>query len=419
MKLRIEIHDTASGWLDAGELRFLQGKEVQVEYNVEFASQYFGHTDVFALSVTFPVQLTRLDGEIPGFLVDLIPQGNVLKNLINRHGILSDTDYERIFSVVPLASPGNIRIQEPWKKIEKERITYSHRGFTRHEVITAEQGFLEYMEQHGAPVGGTSGAAGGAPKILLREDNDGRFHADGYLDDRLTKSAWLIKFPFTDSNNSKLLIRTEKAYYDVLRELPLHTGEAIEIEHDILFIPRFDRVRRDDGKLHYLGLESFYSAHGINTHGMAMRHEDNLKLIRRYSTQYETDICEYLKRDLVNRALANTDNHGRNTSFIKDRNSVRLSPLYDVTAMSFFEADHIVPLTRWDSEHQNLINRVAWVCRECNMDSQVLVESLRELRSSLLHLESLLKLHKVPISIYERSKLDRKQVLDELETIKT
>jgi serine/threonine-protein kinase HipA len=412
--LTIQIHDTEKGWLDAAELTRLSDKEFKIEYDTEYACSYWDRRDCYSLSLRFPVQLDSLRGSMPPFLVDLIPQGNFLLRLLRRYKITSDSDYWAILSQIPLASPGNIRIREPWIAIEKERSSYSHKGFLRHELVSNGQNFLEYMEQHGAPIGGTSGAAGGAPKFLLREDYEGRLHADGYLDDSLTKVAWLIKLPFTDSNNSILLSQTEKSYYDVLRSLPLRTSHEIDIETNILFIKRFDRMRMPDNCLHYLGMESFYSAHGIGEFGAYLNHEDNLRLIDQHSTNPEQDIVEYVKRDIVYNALSNTDNHGRNSSFLKADNLVGLSPIYDVTAMRFFEGDHIVPLTRWSSENSKLKARIKWIEENVACDADVLHRELVQLRECLKDLESLLIKHQVDKTIVDRSAGDREWVKKEL-----
>ena len=62
-------------------------------------------------------------------------------------------------------------------------------------------------------MGGTTGAQGGAPKFLLRQDFHGKFHADGFLDDPLTQECFLIKFPIDAADNSIEINKTEKKYF--------------------------------------------------------------------------------------------------------------------------------------------------------------------------------------------------------------
>jgi serine/threonine-protein kinase HipA len=418
MQLTLQIHDSLLGWLDAGSLVFHDKNDVSIEYDLDYACKHLQKNGSYAFSIRFPVDFAPYRGPVPGYLVDLVPQGQILKRLLGRYGIPLDDDYGAILSRAPLASPGNLRIKEPWEIIEKNRPSYSHPGFTKDEIISAKENFVDYMETHGAPVGGTSGAGGGAPKFLLREDYKGRFHADGYLDDTKTKQAYLIKFPFTDSSNSRLLARAEKAYHDLLRDLPLSTVGRYEIYDDILFIPRFDRIREKDGRLHYHGLESLYSAHGINTHGQMLTHESNLTLIKHHASDWKSDVLEYLVRDIMNQALSNTDNHGRNTSLIKISGKVTLSPIYDVTAMRFFRGDFIIPLTNWDPINLDLDSRIDWVTQNLQVPAEWIKNHLRHFRDSfLLDLEERLEKHGVPKSIIAESQNDRETILAQLASI--
>ena len=416
-QLTIEIHDNAKGWLEAATLRFLSKFEVELEYELDYASTYFGRKDRYALSLAYPVDTGYYRGPLPGFVLDLIPQGEPLKRLMGRYRISDINDYEAILSRVPLASPGNIRVQEPWLAIEAERPQYSFEGFTREEVVRRHVDFVEYMEAAGAPIGGTSGAGGGSPKFLLREDKAGKLHAEGMLDDSKTICAYLVKLPFTDSRNSVELLQVEQSYYELLRELPLRTGASLEICDNVLFIRRFDRQVVPDGSLHYHGLESLYSAHNIIIPGAHLKHEDNLRLIAKHSNQVEADIAEYIKRDLINKILANTDNHGRNTSFIKTDKSIQLSPLYDVTAMRFFMSDFIVELTKWEKPRETLMARLLWIEEELKIDRQLLLNEMRELSRSLSGIEQRLRELKVPEDFIVRSEDERRATLAEMKRL--
>lgn len=413
-KLTLEIHHNQRGWLEAAELNFKSRELIELAYDLDYASEFEQRLDRYALSVCFPVVFEPYRGPLPGFIIDLIPQGEPLRRILARHGISQDTHFEEILTRVPLASPGNIRIREAWQDIEALRPGYQHEGFTRDEIIKYQSEFTEYMEKLGAPIGGTSGAGGGSPKFLLREDAHGRFHAEGMLDDSRTRRAWLIKFPYTDSHNSKLISAVEKAYYDILRELPLETGAAIEIFDDVLFIQRFDRERDAGGYLCYHGLESLYAAHNLILHGAPLLHEDNLLLIKRHSTAPESDLLEYLKRDILNQILANPDNHGRNTSLIKKDGTIRLSPIYDVTAMKFFKSEPIRRLTRWSAANPDLKAQIAWMMKHLGLSLPAIKESLREFREALATIESSLKIRGVPQEFIDNSAQDRNEALRSL-----
>jgi len=59
--------------------------------------------------------------------------------------------------------------------------TATHLGFTYTVVVQRQEDFIEYAWQHGAPVAGSSGAQGDAPKFLLTQDKQQRWHGDGAL----------------------------------------------------------------------------------------------------------------------------------------------------------------------------------------------------------------------------------------------
>jgi len=415
--LTLQIHHNQRGWLDAATIQFVANGGARLEYDIDYVAEFVGHDDRFALSVAFPVDLKIYDGPVPGFILDLIPQGDPLKRLLRRYGLPDTANFEQILSAAPLAPPGNIRLKEPWTEIEAGRPDYRGSGFTRADVVERERDFIDYMESAGAPIGGTTGAGGGSPKFLLREDANGRLHAEGWLEDSRTRRCILVKLPYTDSENARMLARVEKVYYDLLRSLPVRAGAAIDILEDTLFITRFDRTQTGSGQFLYHGLESLYSAHNINVHGALLKHEDNLRLIGRYSSNVTADTLEYLSRDILNQMLANTDNHGRNTSLLKTESGITLSPVYDVTAMQFFSGDFISELTRWTPDLATLEARIKWTANELKLDETVLRQGLSLLSDSTRQLDGRMKDLGVPEQIVRKSASRRAKVQSELEAM--
>lgn len=415
-RLTLEHHDNNDGWLKAGELTFHRDQEVHFEYDLDYGTTHFGKKGSKSVSIRMPVNLHQIyKGHPLAFIIDLIPQGPQLKKLLARHNILRDDSYFEILSKAPLAPPGNLRIAEPWRDIEAERAQYQHEGFSIDEVLAKNLGFIEYMEDFGAPIGGTTGAGGGAPKFLLRQDFNDRYHADGVLDDSQTKKAIMLKFPFTDSQNSLDLVRAEKAYYDVLKRMSFKTHKEIQLKSNILFIERFDRIR-NNGRLEYYGLESLYSANDKNVHGSPLNHEDNLKLLSQYSTEAHQDILEYFKRDLINQALCNTDNHGRNTSLLKKDESITLSPVYDVSPMLFFQ-EPITELTKWNSKNKDLGSRCRWLSEELDIHETDVKESLRQLLDDCKDLERHLKSSGVPQTFISRGESAREATIKSIKEV--
>lgn len=57
-------------------------------------------------------------------------------------------------------------------------------------------------------------------------------------------------------------------------------------------------------------------------------------------------VAEYLRRDLLNKILGNSDNHGRNTAIIRGADSFRLAPIYDLAPM-VMDDEGITRTTKW------------------------------------------------------------------------
>src|SRR5690606_21275705 len=106
--LTLQVHHNERGWLDAATLEFIGGSGVRIEYDLDYAAEYIGRTDRYALSVCLPVALSVYEGPVPGFILDLIPQGEPLRRLLRRYGLGDDANQETILSSAPLAPPGNI-----------------------------------------------------------------------------------------------------------------------------------------------------------------------------------------------------------------------------------------------------------------------------------------------------------------------
>jgi len=65
---------------------------------------------------------------------------------------------------------------------------------------------------------------------------------------------------------------------------------------------------------------------------------------------------QYIRRDLLNIALGNRDNHGRNTAVLKDTDgTIQLAPLYDF-GPAFLDARAIARVIRWEGEEPGRTN---------------------------------------------------------------
>ena len=337
-------------WHDVAQVT-LTGTPVQgttagtiLEYLDDYVFTHLNRRDAAALSVNFPVNLeiVRLE-HWPAFLTDLLPAGAHrrfwTRELSLAQGPASDWELLTRCSMNPI---GNLRIKDAASNLA----IVEHDGFSRDDVIIKKQGFLEYMRYNGAPVGGSSGAQGDAPKFLLTEDSNGRWHPSGSVAEEQIQREWLVKFPRGTQVVDKDILQAEKVYYDIAIDFGLRTGANLIYEDGCLFISRFD-VKINHGKLIRIGVETLASVLGEYLFDTGVYQEKIIGAIKAVSTNPLEDLAEWLCRDILNVCLGNTDNHLRNTAFCRDEDgSVMLAPLYDFAPMAL-DPVGIIRVCRW------------------------------------------------------------------------
>jgi serine/threonine-protein kinase HipA len=353
-KIVIEIN-VGNGWEDAAEITVVGSTKIgfkastSFEYLAIYASKYIekiGTSGSHAVGCQFPLSFVQENLEAcPAFLLDLYPQGNALKYVVEKLGLRDIPSNEwKILTTANISPPGNIRIKgENRKPIEPDQ----HKGFNKAEVIAKGIKFLEYLKDNGAPVSGTTGAAGAAPKFMLNEDTSGLFHAPDAISNKNVKNYWLIKYPRGEAKKrDRDILENEKLYYDLAKKFGLYVGETLYWEGDCLFIPRFDRNIKSNRTVEHIGLESFYSLANISAFGSFHQHETFIKILHNFSSSPEEDILEYIARDILFVMTGNTDNHGRNSSVLKTGDNIKISPLYDFAPMKF-DPEGIIRATEW------------------------------------------------------------------------
>lgn len=320
----------------------------RLSYDVPYAGQFLLGGMAHAFSCRYPVSFEVHRTTVwPAFLLDILPSGAGrrfwLQQLQLRDGAAADWALLCKGAGNPV---GNIRIREAVIEPVAES---GHPGFAYTEVLERRDGFIEYAWQHGAPVAGSSGVQGDAPKFLLTQDRQQRWHADGALPDTACQKHWLVKFPKSSRLADVRVLRNEAAYYRVAHWFGVRTGEALRFENDALFIPRFDRVVHAGG-LERLGVESVASLAGVSEFGAATSQNTYCRALALFTTNPQQELLEFVRRDVLNVALGNTDNHGRNTAVIRYAdNRVLLSPLYDFAPM-ILDPQGIARLARWEQE---------------------------------------------------------------------
>lgn len=328
-----------------------------MEYDIDYAINYRGNPDAELIpGLTVGFELFRFQ-QWPPFLVDLLPGGAGRRAWLRRMQAENDgpqMDWHLLIKGAG-ASPGNLRIAEAVLEPPPDQFKI---GFPRGDIIEQREHFLDYAEERGAHVAGASSVQGEAPKYLLVEDHAGMFHAEGALIDEKIKKFWLVKFPRgrrTDERNQQVL-RNEAPYLEVARKFGIRTGEPLIYNDNVLFVPRFDRRVRG-GRVERLAMHSLYAVANIPGFGAPVRQDRYCLALAKIVGDPNKELREYIRRDILNLALRNTDNHGRNMAVLRKGHQIRLSPHFDFAPM-FLDPEGIGRISRWEDELPG--NQPAW-----------------------------------------------------------
>jgi serine/threonine-protein kinase HipA len=335
----------------------------RLQYEIDYAVAHLGNRDaelIPGLPVGF--ELFRFENW-PPFLLDMMPGGAGRRAWLRRLQIDRDSPQAdwHLLTRGAGAPPGNLRVAEAAPVPPPDHFSI---GFPRRDIIEQREGFLDYAEERGAHVAGASSVQGEAPKYLLAEDHFGMFHAEGALPDDKIKRFWLVKFPRgrrTEPRNRQVL-RNEPPYLEVAQRFGVRVEAPLIYEDGVLFVPRFDR-EVVAGRVHRLGMHSLYALADIPGFGAVVRHDTFCQALAKIAADPAEEIREYLRRDILNLALRNTDNHGRNTSILRRNGYIELSPLFDFAPM-FLDPEGIGRVSRWEDERPGDQPQWATVCEK-------------------------------------------------------
>lgn len=414
--LTLQIH-TAGHWRDAmtlvfaqpqkgfeGPCRFAYKRDYIVD-NFDFMQSPFAQ----AVSARLPLDWDSVSlNKAPAFLHDIAPAGAAKRFLMERLGQQKPDEVSADLLLLCRSTPapiGNMRIKESAEVLDNR----PPMGFRREEVIARDNSFLEYAYEQGAAIGGATGAGGEAPKLLMAEDHEGLLYPDAVLDDENTVRHWFVKFARNKARHTDQdILRSEFHYYQALQALGIETiaAEGLALEEaskPSLWMQRFDRVVTRQG-VERLAVESIYSLAGVTIPGSYMSHLDVLQLLVNLwkqagqAEQIPDLVADYLRRDLINKILGNSDNHGRNTSIIREAASVRLAPIYDLAPMVMDE-EGVTRTSKWPKALE-VAGEIDWrgVCQALSgiTDPQHAFERLRQDADHLLALPDILSASGLP-----------------------
>lgn len=363
-KLTLQLFNKGR-WHDAAQLVFhdkVAHGSVTLAYLHAYITEVL-HYDAInssACTVNAPVGIIPIDyPSWPALLDDLLPVGKSRDWWLARLDLTREPEFVQnieLLSHAVMAPIGNLRMKEAFLS----RHNTIEQRFPLQAVVELQHDFLEYANENGAAVGGATGAVGIAPKLLLMVEGDQVYIDGDFAGKPLVARPYLTKF--ARNRRTRLdndILAAESCYYQVLAKLlagndveTIDTENMMLHEHEgqvSLWLPRFDVVKQG-GIATRLGVESIYSIinagpGSVQNHFEVMK-EVWAKICRGTQMSKAEFAKQYLARDLLNLVFGNSDNHGRNISFLKLEGDIRFAPIYDFAPMKA-DPEMVVRLFKW------------------------------------------------------------------------
>tara|TARA_R100001443_G_scaffold78447_1_gene85755 strand:+ start:17065 stop:18396 length:1332 start_codon:yes stop_codon:yes gene_type:complete len=409
-------------WRDAAEISFVANEmssNVTLGYLPEYINEVtqYDVIDCWACTVNAPVSIIPAEyANWPALLDDLLPVGKARDWWLKHLDMSRNGEFEQNYALLThacMAPVGNLRIKEAANRLQVDSKT----RFSIQQVIELQHDFLEYANEHGAAAGGATGAGGVAPKLLLMVEADKVFIDADFAGKKLNATPYLTKFARNQRTpRDNQILRAEGVFYKVLSEILIGSGiETIDasrlkiLEHEgqvSLWLPRFDVVI-ENSFASRLGMESIYSIinagpGSYQNHFIVM--DKVWQRIKNTTQMTAADFAkQYVARDLLNVVFGNSDNHGRNISFLKTDGDIRFAPIYDFAPMK--AAPEIVTrLFKWENGcEQGGVVRFDKVAKELEhfCPSVELMAFLNTLAQPSLRVPQLLQSYQCPPEILD------------------
>lgn len=334
-------------WVDCAQIE-VGGGLFQWNFLVGYAVE---HPDA-SLSLAEPVDMDiRTARTMPAFLYDLVPQGAGRRFLLGELQLADGPDADFPLICAGAFNPiGRIRVAEAVDYfnayVARHPDARDLPGLTIDDVIGRSAEFTERMRLHGMLGTGTTGVQGAAPKYLLTRDRAGLLHGDAALPDADATQHLIAKLPRGQTADDRKVLHNEAAYMRVAAALGIRTHADLPTLHgDVLLIPRFDRIVHDRkvARLHQESVASLLRLPGFDQRPSLF---EVVAGIRNVVTDPATETLEFIKRDVLNLAMRNTDNHARNTAVQLIDRKVQLTPLFDFAPM-YLDPEGVARTLRW------------------------------------------------------------------------
>ncbi|GIU50449.1 toxin HipA [Shewanella sairae] len=412
-------------WLDAAEIVFNDNgdsyyKVTTLLYINDYTLDFIDFDGYHSASLNYPVSFFFDRKDSPTwlrFLDDITPSGSSRRFWMGHLGLSKIFSYEQSYILLRdygLNPIGNLRIKESshYHSATKE-ITFS-----QEDLVSKGCTFLSYAQAEGATVAMATGAGGEAPKLLLNLCDQKVWLDEPPSELRPFSQPYLVKFPRgRQSAIDSDILRAEYHYYHELNSMGFETIQIEKMKliegpkYPSLWLPRFD-ISNNRGKIEKLAVESVYSMLEVSPgslldHGLTIRmliqkiQSSHLVTQKGFQFDVKEFVAEWVKRDLLNIAFGNSDNHGRNTSFLRGAHFIHLAPIYDFAPMKA-DPDGVYRSTTW-TKGLELGGNYNFPAIAASLDDLIpaahLQRELNELASKLTNLKKRLKNRGVPSSI--------------------
>lgn len=303
---------------------------------LQYTPEYQRHPDAIPILPDNPVNNTTYvfrctSDNVPGFVDELLPdswgQALIARKLrsqgINRNPNVADLltvpsgSYLGCFTAVPAGS--NVAPPTAGLHLIDADVAETIRAARRVDRLQGTEDDIARLNAAGG-----SSPGGARPKFLAYDDT-------GY---------WLAKLE-RDSDKYDIL-SAEHAALEIARDAGLSApvSKIVHAEDQrMLLVERFD-LDSNLNRVNTFTANSLLKDHNSQADVSFGSYLDIAKLIKKHSDQPKEDLRQLLGQALLNKLLANTDDHLRNFSFCMDRSGCRLSPAYDIVPSPVVGAYH-------------------------------------------------------------------------------
>lgn len=430
-------------WLDIAQIAFPDSDRgnwrlTELDYFSDYAIEHLDADNHCAVSINHPVSLFFDDHGSAGwlkFIDDIIPSGASRRYWVNHLDLDGLTPQQQDFILLKygtISPVGNLRIKEALPDYHADIENVS---FTLNDVVTRAADFLDYAQLRGAAAGGATGAGGEAPKLLLRYSSDERIWIDSWQNNPTnTDLYYLVKYPRGKRSEIDCdILRAEYHFYHEIMAMGFNTipTQHMRLEegphYPSLWLPRFDIQPTDNGQLGRYAMESVYSMlqkapatsldHEATIRTLIQKIErSNMVQEQGYLFDKTAFVIEWVKRDLLNIIFGNSDNHGRNTAFLRDGHQIKLAPVYDFAPMKA-DPEGIPRSTKW-AVPLEIGGNYQFVAIADRLDdlvpTPVLLAALKETAELLVDLPDRLYRRGVPESIMTMPSIGFQYISDKL-----